>query len=294
MRDWRGLGAISRNRRSEEPWPLAEASSDEESPWGLPPNPLGLLVFFRGPLVNYLSLANRVPEASALEPRFVTWLYDLIGQMPLVRTTHRRFIAGVLGKGVMRGYALDLGTGPGHVAIEVARRSPELQMIGLDLGAHMIKRAKQQAARHDLNGRPPWLQADGHFLPFTDDSLDLVISSFALHHWQDPLEVLNEIARVLRRPRPEAGEAGGHYYIADICREVSPFQRLIAVASVPTLSLPFGSYWGYGGYYESVRAGYTRDEAQSLLDQSALPPGVVSLDSTWFVPVLTITSKGIG
>ena len=242
--------------------------------------------------MNYLSLANRVPEGSALEPMIVTQLYELISRVPLVRTTHRRFIAGALSKDVTQGYALDLGTGPGYVAIDVARRNPDLQMIGLDLAAHMVERAQQAAVRHELNGRGPWLQADGHLLPFADDSLDLVISSFALHHWQDPLAVMNEIARVLRCPRPDAGDPGGHYYIADVCREVNAFHRLFAYASIPVLSLLFGSYWGYGGYYESIRAGYTRGEAQSLLEQSALPPGTAALDSTWFVPVLTITSKG--
>jgi len=242
--------------------------------------------------VNYLSLANRVPETSALEPRGVTQLYDLMSRIPLWRTTYRRFIAGALSKGVTQGYALDLGAGPGYIAIDVARRNPDLQMIGLDLAAHMIERAQQQAVRHEPNGWGPWLQADGHFLPFADGSLDLVISSFALHHWQDPLAVMNEIARVLRTPRPDAGDPGGHYYIADVCREVNAFQRLFAYASIPALSLLFGSYWGYGGYYESIRAGYTRDDAQRLLEQSALPPGTAALDSTWFVPVLTITSKG--
>jgi ubiquinone/menaquinone biosynthesis C-methylase UbiE len=233
-----------------------------------------------------------VPETSALEPKALTWLYGLISQIPLMRTAHRHFIAGALSRGVTQGYALDLGTGPGYAAIDVARQSPDLQMIGLDLAAHMVEKAKHQAARQELNGRGPWIQADGHFLPFAGDSLDLVISSFALHHWQDPLEVMNEIARVLRRPRPEAGIPGGRYYIADLCREVNTFQRLFACASIPAISLPFGSYRGYGGYYESVRAGYTRDEAQSLLDRSALPPGKVALDSTWFVPILTISSKG--
>jgi ubiquinone/menaquinone biosynthesis C-methylase UbiE len=242
--------------------------------------------------VKYFSLSNRVPEVSALEPKAVARLYGLTTHMPLVRTAHRRFIAGVLGKGVQQGHALDLGTGPGHIAVDIARRNPDLEVIGLDLGAHMIESAKQQAVRHGQNGRPPWLQADGHFLPFAGDSLDLVISSFALHHWLDPLAVLNEIARVLRRPRPDAGVPGGQYYIADVCREVSAFQRLVALASIPAFSLPFGSYWGYGGYYESVRAGYTRDEARSLLQQSALPPGTVDLDSTWFVPILTMTSEG--
>jgi ubiquinone/menaquinone biosynthesis C-methylase UbiE len=261
VRDWNEHGTISRAWDSEEP-------------------------------VRYFSLSNRVPEVSALEPKIVTWLYGLTTYMPLVRTAHRRFIAGVLSKGVKQGHALDLGTGPGHIAVDIARQNPDLKVIGLDLGAHMIQKARQQAVRQGHNGRSPWLQADGHFLPFADDSLDLVISSFALHHWQDPLAVLNEIARVLRRPRPDAGESGGRYYIADVCREVSAFQRLVAFASIPAFSLPFGSYWGYGGYYESVRAGYTRDEARSLLRQSALPLGAVGLDSTWFVPILTIASKG--
>ncbi len=242
--------------------------------------------------MRYFSLANRVPEVSALEPKAVAWFYELTSRIPLVRTTYRRFIAGVLGMGMTQGYALDLGTGPGYVAIDVARRNPGLDMIGLDLGAHMVERARQQALRSGQNGRPPWLQADGHYLPVADSSMDLVISSFALHHWQDPLAVLNEIARVLRRPRPDRDEPGGRYLIADVCRETNAFQRLVAYASIPALSLPYGSYWGYGGYYESIRAGYTRGEAQSLLERSALPPGKVALDSTWFVPILTIASEG--
>jgi ubiquinone/menaquinone biosynthesis C-methylase UbiE len=121
-------------------------------------------------------------------------------------------------------------------------------------------------------------------LPFADGTFDLVISSFALHHWDRPLEVLDEIARVLR--------PGGWYYLADLCREVSWLQRLFAYASIPAISLPFGSYRAYGGYYESVRAGYRRDEARALLERSALPPGEVELASTWFVPIVTITSRG--
>ena len=39
-----------------------------------------------------------------------------------------------------------------------------------------------------------------------------------------------------------------------------------------------------------MRAGYTRAEARDLLRASALPPGEVGLDSTGFVPILTIAS----
>jgi len=234
--------------------------------------------------VSYFSLARRVPEASAVEPKALTWLYWLVTQTPCVRTAHRHFVAGTLAQGVTEGFALDLGTGPGYVAQEVARRRPALQIVGLDLAFHMVERARQQARWAGMDGKQLWPQADAHRLPFAGSSFDLVFSSYALHHWRDPLRILNEVARVLR--------PGGRYYIADVCREVDPLQRLFAYGSVPVVSLAFGSYRGYGGYYESVRAGYTRNEARALLERSDLPPGEVGLDSTWFLPILTIASRG--
>jgi ubiquinone/menaquinone biosynthesis C-methylase UbiE len=235
--------------------------------------------------MSYLDLTHRVPEASGVEPRALTWLYGLIAQTPMVRATYRRTLAGVLSQRVSRGQGLDLGTGPGYVALEIAGRQPELQMVGLDLAAHMVARARRQAGRIGLDGRIAWPQGDGHALPFADDSFDQVISSFALHHWADPLRVFDEIARVLK---PD-----GRYYITDVCRQPNLIQRLFAFASIPVVSLPFGSYWGYGGYYESMRASYTRQEAQHLLERSALPPGEVGLDSTWLVPLLTIASRAV-
>jgi ubiquinone/menaquinone biosynthesis C-methylase UbiE len=234
--------------------------------------------------MTYFSLARRVPETSAVDPKVLTWLYNAIVRVPLVRAAYRRFIAGALAQEVGQGYGLDLGTGPGYVAVEVARQRPGLRIVGLDLAVHMVERARRLSNRTGLDGRGIWPQADGHCLPFADDTFDLVISSFALHHWDDPVLILDEIARVLA--------PGGRYYIADVCRELSSFQRLFAYATVPAISLSFGSYLGYGGYYESVRAGYTRDEARDLMERSTLPPGGVGLDSTWFVPILTIASNG--
>jgi ubiquinone/menaquinone biosynthesis C-methylase UbiE len=234
--------------------------------------------------VSYFSLTHRVPEASAVDPKALTWAYAVITHVPLVRTVHLRFVAGALAQGITQGIGLDLGTGPGNVAVEIARRRPVLRMVGLDLAAHMVERANRQASRVGLDGRGLWPQADGHHLPFPDGSFDLVLSSFSLHHWADPLRILNEIARVLK---PE-----GCYYVADVCRELTPFQRLFAYASIPVVSLIFGSYWGYGGYYESVRASYTRAEARALLERSDLRQGQIGLEATWFVPILTISSRG--
>lgn len=233
--------------------------------------------------MSYFRLARRVPEGADLEPQWVTRLYALMSETWVVRSAYRRFVKGVLAQGVARGRALDVGTGPGVVAAEVARRRPELSVTGLDLSAHMVEQAPMRARWAAVDGRTGWLQADGYRLPFADGTFDLVFSSFALHHWEAPEEMLDEMARVLRQ--------GGRYYIADLYREPNLVQRLFAYASIPVISLLFGSYRGYGGYYESLRSGYTMAEAERLMANSGLPPGRVGLDGTWFVPLLTIASQ---
>ncbi len=235
-------------------------------------------------MINFWSLAHRVPEASAVEPKALALLYRVITRAPLVRTVYRRFVQGALAQGVGEGWCLDLGTGPGTVAIHLARRRPGLHMVGLDLSTAMVQQARRKADRAGLNGRGGWPQADAHKLPFADGQFDLVFSSFAMHHWDNPLQILNEVARVLK--------PGGRYYLTDLCRQTNVLQRGFAYASIPVISLPFGSYRGYGGYYESVRSAYTCDEALDLLQHSNLPPGEVTVDSTWFIPILAIASRG--
>jgi ubiquinone/menaquinone biosynthesis C-methylase UbiE len=233
--------------------------------------------------MSYFSLAQRVTETSAVDPKILAWLYGLIVRVPLVRAVYRQLLDGILQQDIAKGDVLDLGTGPGYVAIQLGRQRPGLRIVGLDLAAHMVQQAKRNAAKAGLDGRGLWPHADAQRLPFADNSFELVISSFALHHWSEPLKILNEIARVL--------QPGGHYFLADLCRQPNLAQRLFAYASIPAISLPFGSYLGYGGYYESVRAGHTLAEAENLLARSSLPPGLVSPRSTWFVPILTIRSQ---
>ena len=66
--------------------------------------------------------------------------------------------------------------------------------------------------------------------PFPDDSLDLVVSTLSLHHWRDPVGVLDEIARVLRRPEPAEGQPGGSFLVFDLRRDMAaPFYRAVVV-----------------------------------------------------------------
>ena len=125
---------------------------------------------------------------------------------------------------------LDAGCGPGEVLSMLATLAPEIETTGLDLDAAMIERAERKADRVDRadrsgsRRRPTYVVADAASMPFPDDSFDVVVSSFAVHHWPDRQAGLAEMMRVLRPggraiiwdiapPHPAAGardDAGVH------------------------------------------------------------------------------------
>jgi ubiquinone/menaquinone biosynthesis C-methylase UbiE len=89
--------------------------------------------------------------------------------------------------------ALDVCTGTGGAAFELARRGA--QVVALDLAAGMLRCARRKAA----NGSAPLLvRMDARRLAFGDRAFPLVTCSMALHEMSEPerTHVLGEIARV--------------------------------------------------------------------------------------------------
>jgi ubiquinone/menaquinone biosynthesis C-methylase UbiE len=91
---------------------------------------------------------------------------------------------------------LEVGCGPGHLAIRLAA-DHRLSVVGLDLDPAMIERALTNARRSGVDPEPEFVVADVAALPFADASFDLVVSTLSMHHWDDPAAGLAEIARVL-------------------------------------------------------------------------------------------------
>jgi ubiquinone/menaquinone biosynthesis C-methylase UbiE len=96
------------------------------------------------------------------------------------------------------GTVLEVGPGPGHLAVTIAQRAPGVRVVGVDLDPAMVERARERAARAGVDGRVSFEQGDVAELPLADGSVDLVVSTFSLHHWADRVGGLEELRRVLR------------------------------------------------------------------------------------------------
>lgn len=96
------------------------------------------------------------------------------------------------------GIMLDLGTGPGHLPIEIAKRSPLIRVIGIDLSRKLILMARRNASKAGLSDRLDFRVGNASKLQFEDASFDMVLSTGMLHSLRDPVKVLREVYRVLK------------------------------------------------------------------------------------------------
>jgi ubiquinone/menaquinone biosynthesis C-methylase UbiE len=138
--------------------------------------------------------------------------FNQVARMPQMKLM-RWFVARRAAAMKARGEAIDLGCGPGYLVVELARQAPGLHVTGVDLSDEMLIEARHYARQHGAGQVVSFRKGDVQQIPFDHGSLSLVVSTLSLHHWGDPVAVLDEIARVLR--------PGGSFLIFDLRRDLS-------------------------------------------------------------------------
>ncbi len=95
---------------------------------------------------------------------------------------------------------LDVATGTGDLAIELARRvSPGGGVVGSDFAQRMLARARAKApARNGRQVQPQFEWADALALPFDDDLFDAATVGFGARNFADLQRGLSEMVRVVR------------------------------------------------------------------------------------------------
>ena len=119
----------------------------------------------------------------------------------LVATVLEGFYARVAGEVAAAhpgGNLLEVGSGPGRLAVRLAREAPGMTLTGIDISGAMVERAARRAARAGLSERVRFEVGDVAALPLSDEEFDGFVSTLSLHHWSDPASGLAEIYRVLK------------------------------------------------------------------------------------------------
>ncbi len=147
--------------------------------------------------------------------------YDVLSHRLLLGSFFRRIAEDVAAVAPEGARVLEVGCGPGHLSILLARRHG-LDVTGLDIDEAMIERTRANADRpgHGDERRPTFLVGDAASLGFPDGSFDLVLSTLSMHHWSDPAAGLAEIGRVLR--------PNGRALIWDLRPGIVPFHREVS------------------------------------------------------------------
>lgn len=109
---------------------------------------------------------------------------------------------------------LDIGCGIGGVDVLLAR-DYGCDVVGLDVEAPLLDRARERAASSGLSDRIEFRLIEPGPLPLDDESVDVVFSKDAWIHVSDKQALLSDVYRVLR--------PGGWVLAADWCCGPDPF-----------------------------------------------------------------------
>ncbi len=147
----------------------------------------------------------------------------------------------------LSGRYLEMGAGPGYLAMMIAERKPDSEITAVDISSDMIAVAGEFIREKKLENRVHYIQGDVGDEQFMQKlgTFDLVYTTFSLHHWKDPHKAIRNLWNAVR--------SGGALYILD-------FRRIGWLCSLPVK-------WRE---LESLRASYSAREIEAIFQKAGL------------------------
>ncbi|MGC8657455.1 MAG: bifunctional demethylmenaquinone methyltransferase/2-methoxy-6-polyprenyl-1,4-benzoquinol methylase UbiE [Desulfomonilaceae bacterium] len=128
----------------------------------------------------------------------ITPHYDLLNRVLSARrdVSWRKFVVTRIPAQAER--ILDLATGTGDLAIEIARGLPQGRVTGADFVPKMMEPAQLKTQSKGLSSRINYVAADATKLPFPSHEFDVVTIAFGLRNIPDRFAALQEMKRVVK------------------------------------------------------------------------------------------------
>jgi len=154
---------------------------------------------------------------------------------------------------IKKGKVLDVGCGYGGLMKGLSHYRKNLSFVGIDLSRAMINVGKKYIS----NKKIKFLLMSADNMKFEDESFDLIICKDTFHHLNNPIKVIKEMYRVLKKR--------GQIYAIDLRRDApeEPFYQTIQMAS--ELNIENAVL-----YVQSIKASYTIPEMKKLLKKAGI------------------------
>jgi ubiquinone/menaquinone biosynthesis C-methylase UbiE len=160
-------------------------------------------------------------------------------------------------KQLKKGEILEIGPGPGYLSIELSKIDG-YHIVGLDISKTMIEIANRNAK--ESGSSIQFKLGDASNIPYHDNTFDFIISGGSLHHWKEPIKVLNEIYRVLKRDRKAL--------ICDGRRDASKEEIIKMLKKIDS----FIMRWGLK---KTIKESYTKEKVVELLSRTKFNGGEI-------------------
>jgi len=204
-------------------------------------------------------MKERISEPGIIEDQELAEYYNQMARRYMAFPC-RRVLKRIVAKGIEKGRAIDVGTGPGIFPIFVTKAIPGIRFKAIDLSPIMVDLAKRNAREEGMADQIEFEVGSAYSLPVEDRSLDLVLCINTLHHLESPVDFFNEVARSLKE--------GGAFVIVDFHRDASS-------VFIEFFNLLWKVFFGRHpkakkGFLESVQSSYTIEECREFLRRSRL------------------------
>tara|TARA_B100000029_G_scaffold493576_1_gene556272 strand:- start:975 stop:1706 length:732 start_codon:yes stop_codon:yes gene_type:complete len=127
--------------------------------------------------------------------------YDLLNTLMSFGMHHfwRKKATSIATNGFRNAEVLDIATGTGDFAIELASKPNVDKVVGLDFSINMLRIAKQKAQALPYSQYPElhWLHGDALALPFPSNTFSSVTVGFGIRNFADINYALSEMERIL-------------------------------------------------------------------------------------------------
>ncbi len=145
-------------------------------------------------------------------PTFAAKLYDSMMQSSATKMQYKEIAQDLVSR-MKSGRLLDVGTGPGYLLQEIHKLNPEIELYGLDISNSMVEQASRNLADIKVDLQCGNIKATN----YKNDYFDLVTCSGSFYLWDNPIDGLEEIYRILK--------LGGAAYLYETHQDIDK-QRL--------------------------------------------------------------------